>query len=212
MDTDDEAVGSAHQDAEREDAEEEGQGQGHQGGEGEGEGEEGGDGQDRERRRERERWRECVLYREAQRHAGAPNARKTHRHLGIFGLRGFPAEIELLRDFVPPQWALPRADPRLAPSPPPAEREQEKERLDKDEDKDGDRTARVRAGAGAAGAEGGGGDGAGVGERRLEDAVAVAVATEDAEELSCAKSDQMAASTLETMSAIDSQATEVMIS
>lgn len=61
-----------------------------------------------------ERWRECALYREAQRHVGAPSARKTHRHLGIFGLRGFPADIEHMRDFVPPAWALPRGDLRLA--------------------------------------------------------------------------------------------------
>ncbi|KAH9980502.1 hypothetical protein BJV74DRAFT_887798 [Russula compacta] len=214
LDTDDEAVGAPTQGAGREDAEE---GPGQQGGEGEGEGEEGGGGQDRDReqrRREREHWRECALYREAQRHTGAPNARKTHRHLGIFGLRGFPAEIEHPRDFVPPQWALPRADPRLAPSPPPEEREREKERRDKDEGGDGDRTARGAEGvrAGAAGAKGGGGDGAGVGERRLQDSVAVAVAAEDEEELSCAKSDPMAASTVETMSALDSQATEVMIS
>jgi len=65
------------------------------------------------REQRRERWRECALYREAQRHAGAPSARKTHRHLGIFGLRGFPAEIEHTHDFVPPAWALPRGDQRL---------------------------------------------------------------------------------------------------
>ncbi|KAH9059122.1 hypothetical protein EDB87DRAFT_830292 [Lactarius vividus] len=65
------------------------------------------------REQRRERWRECALYREAQRHVGAPSARKTHRHLGIFGLRGFPADIEHMRDFVPPTWALPRGDLRL---------------------------------------------------------------------------------------------------
>ncbi|KAH9070701.1 hypothetical protein EDB83DRAFT_2673960 [Lactarius deliciosus] len=54
------------------------------------------------REQRHERWRECALYREAQRHVGAPSARKTHRHLGIFGLRGFPADIEHMRDFVPP--------------------------------------------------------------------------------------------------------------
>ena len=60
-----------------------------------------------------ERWRESALYREAQRHAGVPSARKTHRHLGIFGLRGFPADIEHMRDFVLPEWALPSDDLRL---------------------------------------------------------------------------------------------------
>ena len=60
-----------------------------------------------------ERWRESALYREAQRHAGTPNARKTHRQLGIFGLRGFPAELEHMRDFELPEWALPSDDLRL---------------------------------------------------------------------------------------------------
>ncbi|KAI9444530.1 hypothetical protein H4582DRAFT_1909484 [Lactarius indigo] len=64
----------------------------------EGEDEEG----DEDEEDRRERWRECALYREAQRH--------THRHLGIFGLRGFPADIEHMRDFVPPAWALPSDD------------------------------------------------------------------------------------------------------
>jgi len=79
------------------------------------EGEEEGGGRRRGGTREQrhERWRECALYREAQRHTGTPNARKTHRHLGIFGLRGFPAELEHTREFVPPEWALPRDDPRL---------------------------------------------------------------------------------------------------
>ena len=84
------------------------------------EGEEEGDVPDGERKgggtreQRRERWRECALYREAQRHAGTPSARKTHRQLGIFGLRGFPTEIEHTRDFVPPAWALPLGDLRLA--------------------------------------------------------------------------------------------------
>jgi hypothetical protein len=80
------------------------------------EGEEGGEGGRRRggtREQRSERWKECALYREAQRHAGTPNARKTHRHLGIFGLRGFPAEIEHMRDFVLPEWALPQGDLRL---------------------------------------------------------------------------------------------------
>ena len=84
-------------------------------GEGEADGEDGEGGRRRGGTQEqrRERWRECALYREAQRHAGTPNARKTHRHLGIFGLRGFPADIEHMRDFVPPEWALPHGDLRL---------------------------------------------------------------------------------------------------
>ncbi|KAI0297587.1 hypothetical protein B0F90DRAFT_880987 [Multifurca ochricompacta] len=68
---------------------------------------------DEEREQQPARWRESALYREAQRHAGAPSARKTHRHLGIFGLRGFPAEIEHIRDFMLPVWVIPRDDPRL---------------------------------------------------------------------------------------------------
>lgn len=51
----------------------------------------------------RARWHESALYREAQRLAGAPSALKTYRHPGIFGLKGFPAEIEHLRDFVIPK-------------------------------------------------------------------------------------------------------------
>ena len=66
-----------------------------------------------EEERQRARWRESALYREAQRHAGAPSARKMHCHLGVFGLKGFPTEIEHLRDFVIPQWALPFGDPCL---------------------------------------------------------------------------------------------------
>jgi hypothetical protein len=80
---------------------------------------EGGDATGGRRRRSdtqdqrSERWRESALYREAQRHAGTPNARKTHRHLGIFGLRGFPAELEHTREFELPEWALPGDDMRL---------------------------------------------------------------------------------------------------
>ena len=41
--------------------------------------------------------------------------------LGIFGLKGFPAELEHLREFAILEWALPRSDPRV-------EREREEER------------------------------------------------------------------------------------
>ena len=66
------------------------------------EGEEAEGGSEEER--QRARWRESALYREAQRHAGAPSARKTHR---LIGLRGLPTDVEHLRNFVIPQWALP---------------------------------------------------------------------------------------------------------
>ena len=62
---------------------------------------------------QRAQWCESTLYREAQHHTGAPSVCKTHRHLGVFRLKGFPTEIEHLCDFVIPQWALPFGDPRL---------------------------------------------------------------------------------------------------
>ncbi len=173
----------------------------------------------RQSRREQEpprvRWRESALYREAQRHAGAPNARKTHRHLGIFGLKGFPAELEHLRDFMPPQWALPRGDPRVAEI---GEWERKREVRRRDGAARG--TEKVRGGgvggggSGGGGAMGGvgggGGDTAGVWQRRLRDAVAVAAVTADGEQSSsCGRSDRMMV--VETASAVDSQATEVMI-
>jgi hypothetical protein len=102
---------AAEEEEEEEEEEEVQEEEEEEGSEEEGEEEEGGGRRRREQRRER--WRECALYREAQRHAGAPSARKTHRQLGIFGLRGFPAEIEHTRDFAPPAWALPRGDLRL---------------------------------------------------------------------------------------------------
>jgi len=209
LDTDDEVVREiAEEEEEEEDEDEAG---------------EDGRGQRGQREPRRERWRESALYREAQRHAGAPSARKTHRHLGIFGLKGFPADVEHLRDFVPPRWALPREDPRVVQQADELERERERERERGAARRDGvaARSAeRVRGGAteggGSGGAMGGGeggggGDGAGVWQRqrRLRDPVAVAAVTEDGEELSCRRSDQMVL--IETASTVDSQATEVMI-
>ena len=148
---------------------------------------------------QRARWRESVLYREAQRLAGAPSARKTHRHLGIFGLKGFPAEIEHLHDFVIPQWALPLGDPRLV-----EEQGQQERRAGTVQVRGSERARR----GGVSGA-GGGGDCApgGAGQRRSRDAVAALAGKADGEESgSCSKSDQLAV--VETASAVDSQITE----
>lgn len=147
-------------------------------------------------------WRESALYREAQRHAGAPSARKTHRHLGIFGLKGFPAEIENLHDFVIPRWALPLGDPRLVEE---LQHEQQERRVG---------TVRVRGSERArrGGVSGAGGSGSasipgGAGQRRLRDTVAALAGKVDGEEsTSCSKSDQLAV--VETASAVDSQVTE----
>ncbi|KAI0253271.1 hypothetical protein BJV78DRAFT_224666 [Lactifluus subvellereus] len=159
----------------------------------------------------RARWRESALYREAQRHAGTPSSRKTHRHLGIFGLKGFPAEVEYLRDFVLPEWALPRGDPRSVAL------------------RNGDvvvargaETVTVRAGAGGrvrGGGEGGGGIKGGRQGQRRDSATALTVAmTEDGEETRFEeegseetpydKSDRMVVAETTTSSTVDSQATE----
>ena len=150
------------------------------------------------------RWRESALYREAQRHAGAPSARKTHRHLGIFGLKGFPAEIEHLHDFIIPQWALPLDDPRLL------EEElqqqevaghgqgqwQEERQVGTVQVRGSERARRSVSGA-AGGAPGG----------PLRDAAAALAGKADGEEsASCSKSDQL--TVVETASAVDSQVTE----
>ena len=167
----------------------------------------------------RERWRDSALYREALRHAGAPSARKTHRHLGIFGLKGFPAEVEHLRDFVPPRWSLPREDPRVVQLADELERERERGAARRD-GVAARGAERVRGGASGGGGSGGamgggegggegGGDGVGVWQMRLRDSVGVAAVAEDGEESSCRRSDQMVL--IETASAVDSQATEVMI-
>jgi hypothetical protein len=153
---------------------------------------------------QRVRWRESALYREAQRHAGAPSARKTHRHLGIFGLRGFPAEIENLHDFVIPQWALPLGDPRLV--------EEQQQRPEQGHGHgQGQEERRVgtvqvrgseRARRSVSGAPGG------AGQRRLRDPVAVAALAGKAdgeESTSCGKSEQLV---VETPSVVDSQVTE----
>jgi hypothetical protein len=59
------------------------------------------------------------------------------------------------------------------------------------------------------GGGGNGGNGAGIWQRQLQDALVVAVVAEDGEESSsCGRSDPMIA---ETASAIDSQATELII-
>ena len=63
----------------------------------------------------------CTARRSVTQTRRARAACNTHRHLGIFGLKGFPAELEHLREFAIPEWALPRSDPR-------AEREREEER------------------------------------------------------------------------------------
>jgi hypothetical protein len=163
-----------------------------------GDGEEGG----KERESRRTHWRECALYREAQRHVSAPSARKTHRHLGIFGLRGFPAEIEHLRDFVPPEWVLPRDDPRLAAL------------------GDGDvvlrGAERVRDGVGG---DGGGGGGIGItegrrGQRRdpaatvAEDGEETRFGEGESEEVPYDMSGHMVDVETATLSVVDSQATE----
>lgn len=143
---------------------------------------------------QRARWRESALYREAQRHTGAPTARKTHRHLGIFGLKGFPAEIEHLHDFIIPEWALPFGDPRLL-----GEELQQERRVGTIQVRGSERARRSVSGAG--GAPGGGG------QRRLRDAVAALAGKADGEEpTSCSKSDQLAV--VETASAVNSQVTE----
>ena len=202
LDTDDEVVREIAEEEEEEEDEvgEDGRGQ---------------RGRERERGSRRERWRECALYREAQRHAGAPSARKTHRHLGIFGLKGFPAEAEHLRDFVPPRWALPREDPRVVERADELERERERGAARRD-GVAARGAERVRGGASGGGGSGGamgggegGGDGVGVWQMRLRDSVGVAALAEDGEESSCRRSDQMVL--IETASAVDSQATEVMI-
>jgi len=138
------------------------------------------------------RWRESALYREAQRHAGAPSARKTHRHLGIFGLKGFPGEIEHLHNFVIPQWALPLGDPRLL------EEELQQQEVAGHGQGQGQEERRVgtvqvrgeerarRSVSGAAGGAPGGQNGE--------------------ESTSCSKSNQLAV--VETASALDSQVTE----
>jgi hypothetical protein len=133
------------------------------------------------------RWRESALYREAQRHAGAPSARKTHRQLGIFGLKGFPTEIEHMHDFVIPQWALPLGDPRLVEEPQ-QEQGQEERRVGTVQVRGSERARRSVSGAG------GGGDLApgGAGQRRLRDAVAASAGKADGEEpTSRSKSDQL---------------------
>ena len=156
---------------------------------------------------QRERWRDSALYREAQRHVGAPSARKTHRHLGIFGLKGFPAEIEHLHDFAIPQWALPLGDPRLLEELQQEQQQQERQ-VGTVQGRGSERARRGRvSGTGGAGA----GDCApapgGAGQRRLRDAVATLAGKADGEvSTSCSKSDHLMV--VETASAVDSQVTE----
>jgi len=175
------------------------------------EGEEEADG-GREEEWQRARWRESALYREAQRHAGAPSARKTHRHLGIFGLKGFPAEVEHLHEFIVPQWALPLGDPRLLEEEQQLQEQghgqgqgqgQEERRIGTVRVRGSERARRSLSGSA------GGGDSApgGTGQRRLRDAVAALAGKADGEEsTSCSMSDQLAV--VETASAVDSQVTE----
>jgi hypothetical protein len=158
----------------------------------------------------RARWRESTLYREAQRHAGTPSARKTHRHLGIFGLKGFPAEIELLHDFVIPQWALPLGDPRLLEEDQQQQEQGHGQGQGQEERRVG--TIRVRGSERARRSVSGAGGGAdcapgGAGPRRLRDAVAALAGKADGEEsTSCSQSDQLVV--VETASAVDSQVAE----
>jgi hypothetical protein len=155
---------------------------------------------------QRARWRESALYREAQRHTVVPSARKTHRHLGIFGLKGFPAEIEQLHDFIIPQWALPPGDPRLVEEQR-QEQTQEERRVGTIQVRVSERARPTRGDSGA----GSGGDRAtgAAGQRRLRDAVAAAALAGNAdgeESTSFSKSDQLAV--VETASAVDSQITK----
>jgi hypothetical protein len=196
--SDSEPDGEAAEGAEQEEAEEEDEDEDEDDGEG-----------GRERRA---RWRESALYREAQRHTGAPSARKTHRHLGIFGLKGFPADIEYLRDFVLPEWALPRGDPRLVAL------------------RNGEvvvargAAETVWVGAGVRG-RGGGVEGGGTGingggqGQRSDSAPVMVAATEDGEETRLGeeegseetpydKLDRMVVAETMTLSTVDSQATE----
>ena len=151
------------------------------------------------------RWRESALYREAQRHAGAPSARKTHRHLGIFGLKGFP-EIEHLHDFIIPEWALPLGDPRLL------EEELQQQEVQghgpgqvQEERRVG--TVQVRGSERARRSVSGAAGGAPGGQRRLRDAAAALARKADGgESASYSKSYQLAI--VETASAVDSQVTE----
>ena len=129
---------------------------------------------------QRAQWRESALYREAQRLAGAPSGRKTHRHLGIFGLKGFPAEIEHLHDFVVPRWALPLGDSRLV---------EEERRVGTPQGRSSERARR---------------GGGGAGQRRLRDTVTALAGKADGEEsASGGKSDPLVAA--ETASTVDSQ-------
>jgi len=178
--------------------------------EGEGEGEEegrdptGGGGRKRGGARAeepRERWRECALYREAQRHMGTPSARKTHRQLGIFGLRGFPAEVEHTRDFVPPGWALPRDDPRFAQRIADMANVVEKPR----------RGGGARMGV-VVGVTGVGSTGEQVGQAIRNVVVITGAGTEDREEtqpeVGVGNSDPVAVVSVETPKTVDSQETE----
>ena len=85
-------------------------------------------------------------------------AYKTHRHLGIFVLKGLPAEPEHLCEFAIPEWALPRSDPRV-------EREREEERHEQQVIGAQSLERAHQGGKGAA-------DRAAVRQRRLQDAVA----------------------------------------
>lgn len=169
----------------------------------EGEGEEEAEGGSEEER-QRARWRESALYREAQRHTGAPSARKTHRHLGIFGLKGFPAELEHLRDFVIPQWAFPPGDSRLVDG---QGQGQEERPVGAVPVRGSERARQGVSGAGGSGGDAPPAGGAGQKRVRVRDAVAALVGKADGEEsTSCSKSDQLAA--VETASMVDSQMTE----
>ena len=153
---------------------------------------------------QRARWRESALYREAQRHAGAPSARKTHRHLGIFGLKGFPAEIENLHDFVIPQWALPLGDPRLVEEQ--QRQRQQQQQLVQEHMQEERRVETIQARGSERTRLSFSGAPGGAGQRRLRDTVTALAGKAGGEEsTSCSKSDQLV---VETPSAVDSQVTE----
>ena len=100
----------------------------------------------------------CTVRRSVTQAHRARAACKTHHHLGIFGLKGFPAELEHLHEFAIPEWALPCSDPCV-------EREREEERHEQQVMGAQSLEREHQGGGGVA-------DGAAVRQRRLQDAMA----------------------------------------